>query len=105
MRGPLSLFRLPTFRIVWGSTLAAAGGQWMERVISAWLALGLGGDAIAVGATLAVRLVPFVLFGLVAGTVADRFSRRSVLMAVAATAALLSLSLAILFARGQAELA
>jgi predicted MFS family arabinose efflux permease len=76
----------------------------MERVISAWLALGLGGDAIAVGATLAVRLVPFVLFGLVAGTVADRVPRRVVLMAVAAAAALLSLALAALFARGEAEL-
>src|SRR5438876_4566262 len=98
MRAAISLFRLPAFRLVWGSTLASAGGQWMERVLSAWLALGLGGDAIAVGATLAVRLIPFVLFGLVAGTVADRFSRRWVLMAVAAAAALLSLALAILFA-------
>jgi hypothetical protein len=76
----------------------------MERVISAWLALGLGGDAIAVGATLAVRLIPFVLFGLVAGTIADRVPRRVVLMAVAAAAALLSLALALLFARGEAEL-
>jgi predicted MFS family arabinose efflux permease len=104
MRGALELFRQPTFRIVWGSSLAAAGGQWMERVISAWLALGLGGDAIAVGATLAVRVVPFVLFGLVAGTVADRVSRRVVLMAVAACASLLSLTLAALFAGGEAEL-
>src|SRR5262245_36342481 len=104
MRASLSLFQLPPFRVAWASTLAAAGAQWMERVISAWLALGLGGDAIAVGATLAVRLVPFVLFGLVAGTVADRVPRRVVLMAVAATATLLSLVLAALFARGEAEL-
>jgi MFS family permease len=104
MRATLSLLRLPTFRVVWGSTLAGAGAQWMERVISAWLALGLGGDAIAVGATLAVRLVPFVLFGLVAGTIADRVPRRVVLMAVAGAAALLSLALAALFARGEAEL-
>ena len=51
MRAAISLFRRPAFRMVWGSTLASAGGQWMERVLSAWLALGLGGDAIAVGAT------------------------------------------------------
>jgi MFS family permease len=104
MRPDLSPFRRQPFRLAWASTLAGAGGQWMERVISAWLALGLGGDAIAVGATLAVRLVPFVLFGLVAGTVADRVPRRIVLMAVAATATALSLSLAALFARGDAEL-
>jgi MFS family permease len=105
MRSALALFRVPSFPIVWGSSLASAGAQWMERVISAWLALGLGGDAIAVGATLAVRLVPFVLFGLVAGTVSDRVPRRTILMAVAASAALLSLTLAFLFARGDAELA
>src|SRR5215208_7060137 len=88
VRATLGLFRLPAFRVVWASTLAGAGAQWMERVISAWLALGLGGDAIAVGATLAVRLLPFVLFGLVAGTVADRVPRRALLMTVAAAAAL-----------------
>ena len=69
----LAPFRVTAFRIVWASSLAAAGGQWMERVITAWLALGMGGDAVAVGAVLAVRLLPFILFGLVAGTVADRF--------------------------------
>jgi MFS family permease len=97
-------FRVPAFRIVWASSLAAAGGQWMERVISAWLALGLGGDAVAVGAVLAVRLLPFVLLGLVAGTVADRFPRRSVLMAVAGGACVLALALAYLFAGGAARL-
>ena len=104
MRLTLALFRLPAFRMAWGSSLAAAGAQWMERVISAWLALSIGGDAVAVGATLAVRLVPFVLFGLVAGTVADRFPRRTVLMAVAAGATVLSLVLAGLFSSGTAEL-
>jgi MFS family permease len=104
MRMTLGLFRLPAFRMAWGSSLAAAGAQWMERVISAWLALSIGGDAVAVGATLAVRLVPFVLFGLVAGTVADRFPRRTVLMGVAAGATVLSLALAGLFSTGTAEL-
>ncbi|HEV8636348.1 MAG TPA: MFS transporter [Chloroflexota bacterium] len=96
-------FRIPAFRIVWASSLAAAGGQWMERVITAWLALGMGGDAVAVGAVLAVRLLPFILFGLVAGTVADRFSRRTVLMAVAGGATALGLALALLFAGGAAR--
>jgi MFS family permease len=100
----LGLFRSASFRLAWGSSLAAAGGQWMERVLSGWLALSLGGDAVAVGMVLAVRLVPFVLLGLVAGTVADRVSRRRVLMAVATGASALSLFLAWLFASGSAEL-
>jgi MFS family permease len=97
-------FRLPSFRLVWASSLAAAGGQWMERVISGWLALEMGGDAVAVGTVLAVRLLPFVLLGLVAGTVADRFSRRTVLRAVAGGASVLGLALAVLFAGGAARL-
>jgi MFS family permease len=104
VRATLALFRLSAFRTAWSSSLAAAGAQWMERVISAWLALSIGGDAIAVGATLAVRVVPFILFGLVAGTVADRLPRRTVLMSVAGAATLLSLALAALFSTGTAEL-
>jgi len=100
----LTPFRVPAFRIAWASSLAAAGGQWMERVISGWLALEIGGDAVAVGAVLAVRLLPFVLLGLVAGTVADRFSRRTVLMAVAGGATVLALALSYLFAGGAARL-
>src|SRR5688500_7363126 len=104
MRATLALFGAPAFRMAWGSSLAAAGAQRMERVLSAWLALGVGGASVAVGASLPVRPLQLVLCGQGARTIADRLRRRSILMAVAAVATFLCLALAFLFSTGRAEL-
>src|SRR5438067_1308773 len=44
----------------------------MERTATAWLALEAGGGGLAVGLTLAARMLPALMFGLAAGTIADR---------------------------------
>jgi hypothetical protein len=63
-------FRFPTFRRLWCSSLAATGAQGMERTATAWLALEAGGGAFAVGLIFAARMLPSLLFGLAAGTLA-----------------------------------
>jgi MFS family permease len=70
--------------------MVSSAGFWMDQVATGWLALEVGGDPRAVGTVLALRLLPFLLFGIVAGTVADRFPRRSILLVVGALAALLA---------------
>jgi MFS family permease len=75
--GPL---RLPSFRLLWCSRLLSSMGFWMDNVATGWLALQIGGGPAAVGTIFALRLLPFLLFGIVSGTVADRFPRRSVLI-------------------------
>lgn len=55
----------------------------MERTTTAWLVLQLGGGALAVGLAFAARSLPSLLFGLAAGTAADRMDRRQQLLAVA----------------------
>ena len=55
----------------------------MERTTTAWLVLQLGGGALAVGLVFAARSVSGLLFGLAAGTLADRVDRRRQLLAVA----------------------
>ena len=76
-------FRSVAFRQLWGSSLASAGAQGMERTATAWLALEAGGGAFAVGLVFAARMLPSLLLGLVAGTVADRAGRSRQLLAVA----------------------
>ena len=44
----------------------------MERTATAWLALEVGGGAVAIGLIFAARMLPSLLFGLLAGTIADR---------------------------------
>lgn len=78
----MSPWQLPAFRWLWCSTLASTAGQGMERTATAWLALQAGGGAFAVGLVLAARMLPSLLFGLAAGTVADRIDRRRQLLAV-----------------------
>ena len=72
------------FRWLWFSTGMASGGNLMERTATAWLALQSGGGALAVGLVFAARSLPSLLFGLAAGTIADRADRRKLLMLVAA---------------------
>jgi MFS family permease len=61
----------------------------MERTATAWLALEVGGGAFAVGLIFAARMLPSLLFGLAAGTIADRADRARQLLAVAGAAMLL----------------
>lgn len=100
MHNRLGAFRSRYFRLVWCSSLASAGAQWMERVATGWLALETGGGALGVGVVLAARMLPSLLLGLAAGTIADRLDRRRLLMAVAAGGAVLDVTLGLLVGFG-----
>ncbi|MGH2460650.1 MAG: MFS transporter [Chloroflexota bacterium] len=93
-------FQSRTFRMVWCSSLATAGAQWMERVATGWLALETGGSALGVGAVLAARMLPSLLLGLTTGAIADRLDRRRMLMGVAAGGSLLTLALGLIVRSG-----
>lgn len=82
-------FRSATFRRLWYSSVASSGAQGMERTATAWLTLEVGGGAVAVGLTFAARMLPSLIFGLVAGTIADRIDRSRQLLAVAIAGLLL----------------
>jgi MFS family permease len=72
----------------------------MERTATAWLALEAGGGAFAVGLIFAARMLPSLLFGLAAGTIADRADRARQLLAVAGAALLLMASFGWLIGTG-----
>ena len=86
-------FRIAAFRWLWASTTAATAAQGMERTATAWLALEAGGGALGVGAVFAARMLPSLLLGLPAGTIADRNDRRRQLLAVALAALPMMLAL------------
>ena len=58
----------------------------MERTATAWLTLEAGGGAFGVGLVFAARMLPSLLGGLAAGTIADRSDRARQLMGVALAA-------------------
>ncbi len=82
-------FRSPAFRRLWCSGLATMAARGMEHTTTAWLALEAGGGAFGVGFIFAARMLPFLLFGLAAGTIADRADRPRQLLLVAGSGLLL----------------
>src|SRR5262245_6545796 len=65
----------------------------MQRVAQDWLVLALTGSAGALGITTGLQFLPILLFSPMAGVIADRFAKRSVMMitqsAMGITAAIL----------------
>ena len=90
------------FRWLWCSSVAIALATGMERTATAWLALQVGGGGL-VGLLLAARMLPPLLFGLAAGTIADRIDRPRQLMGVALAALPLAAAFGWVAANGRAE--
>ena len=91
------------FRWLWFSTGMTSGGNLMERTATAWLALQSGGGAFAVGLVFAAHSLPSLLFGLAAGTIADRVDRRKLLVVVAAAVSALMAFIGWLADRGNVQ--
>jgi MFS family permease len=59
----------------------SVSGTWMQNVALAWLVVELTHSPLAVGALAFCRFIPFTIFGLVAGVVADRLDNRKLVIA------------------------
>ena len=90
-----SLRRHRNYRIFFTGQLVSLAGTWMQNVALAWLVIELSGSALAIGALAFWRFVPFTLFGLVAGVVADRIESRKLVMITQAAAMAISIALAV----------
>src|SRR4026208_726616 len=76
-----SLRRHRNYRIFFPGPVAPLAGTWMQNIALAWLVIELSGSPLAIGALAFWRFVPFTIFGLVAGVVADRIESRKLVMA------------------------
>jgi MFS family permease len=81
--GYLQVFReCPDFRRLFAARTISLLGDWFSLIaIVALLRETVGSDSRALGGVLILRLLPFFLAGPVAGVVADRFSRKLVMVA------------------------
>lgn len=99
-----SLGRHRNYRIFFAGQLVSLAGSWMQNVAIAWLVLELSGSPLAVGVLMFWRFIPFTIFGLAAGVVADRVDTRRLVMATQGSALLVSVALAIVTLTGTATL-
>lgn len=77
---PYAAFRQPNFRFYVSGNIIATIGQQMQTVAVGWELYERTGSALALGGVGLVQVLPIVLLTLPAGHVADRYSRRRVLM-------------------------
>ncbi len=69
------------FRLLWYGQLSQAGTLWAEQVTRSWLAFELTGSAFQLGLLQVVRGVSALLLGMWGGVLADRFDKKTLLMA------------------------
>lgn len=98
-----TLRKYPDFRVLWLGTVGTMLGQWVQFAAQGYLVFHLTRSPFQVGAVGFVAGVSSVGMSPFAGTITDRFSRRSVLMWVTALSAIVALALALLVATGAIE--
>lgn len=95
-----SVWRDRSFVLLWvGETVSFTGTQ-ISRVVLPILVFQLTGSAIQTSVLLAIQTTPYLLFGLLAGAMADRFDRRVIMVAFNVLNALVIACIPVLSALG-----
>jgi MFS family permease len=97
VRRTFGSLRTRNYRLFATGQVISNTGTWMQRVAQDWLVLDLTHNSgTALGITTGLQFLPLLLFSLWGGVVADRYSKRGVLMATQASMGALALVLGVL---------
>ena len=91
-----SLRRHRNYRLFFTGQLVSLVGTWMQNIALAWFVVELTHSPVAVGFLAFCRFIPFTIFGLVAGVVADRFDNRRLVMVTQTASMIVALALTVL---------
>jgi MFS family permease len=93
LRRSFDSLSVPNYRRYFAGQVVSLSGNWMQMIAEIWLILELTGSGVAVGATTALQFLPILLFGAWGGLLADRFSKRRLLIVTQALMVLPALGL------------
>src|ERR1700752_4194436 len=79
--------RSSSFRALWLAAMVGLTGAWFQTVGEQWLLVSRPQASILVSIVQVATALPYVLFGLVAGVLADILDRRLILITVQLTVA------------------
>jgi MFS family permease len=96
VKTPWSPFRHKTFTVIWTATVVSNIGSWMYSAASAWLMTSLNPLPLAVSLVQVASTLPYCLFALPAGALADILDRRRLLIFGEVLGAVFSAALAAL---------
>ncbi|MDH4028695.1 MAG: MFS transporter [Nitrospirota bacterium] len=95
-----SALRHRNFRLFWFGQLISLTGTWMHQAAQGWLVFKLTNSPFYLGLAGTAFSAPVLLFTLAGGVMADRHSKRKIMLAAHTALMFLSLALAILVATG-----
>ncbi|MCY0906519.1 MFS transporter [Arthrobacter sp. H14-L1] len=102
-RQTFSSLKVRNFRIFATAHMVAVIALWMQRIAQDWLVLQLSGSVTAVGITVAMQFAPSLLLMPLGGMIADRYSKRMILMISQGAAGALALAMAVLALTGSIQ--
>lgn len=88
------------FRWFWIGLLISVNGTWMQNAAQGWLVYELTGSPLYLGIVGACGTLPILLLSLPAGVLADRWSKRRIVLVTQSIAALQAATLAVLVYTG-----
>ncbi|MDQ2742723.1 MAG: MFS transporter [Chloroflexota bacterium] len=103
MSATMPALRSRDFRLFWFGQLVSLSGTWIQSVAQQWLVLKLTGSAFDLGLVTTVQFTPLLLISLISGAVADRVSKRNLLLVTQVISGLLAVLLGMLVATGTVQ--
>jgi len=91
------------YRVYFVGTLVGQTGTWMQTVTQSWLVLQLTNSPFLLGLTSTLQFGPILLLSIFTGVLADRVSRRTLLLVTQSTQCVLALTLGALAWSGHAR--
>ncbi len=78
--GPFAAFRYRDYRLFWINLFLSNIGTWMQITAVSWLLFKLTGSPLKLGINGLFRAIPIIGFGIISGTIVDRFDRKKLLL-------------------------
>jgi MFS family permease len=91
--------RHPEYRLLWIGNVFSSMATWMDQVTRGWLIYELTNSSFQLGLVRGVQALPILLLSPIAGSTADRYSRKAqVMVALVVDGLLYGLLAALIFA-------
>ncbi len=98
-----SSLKIRNYRVFASANLLAVIAVWMQRVAQDWMVLELSGSVTAVGITVFMQFIPSLVLMPLGGILADRYSKRLILMISQGSAGVLAAIMAVLALTGHLQ--
>ncbi len=90
----IQTFRSHNFRMLWTSSVAAHMSVGIQQVLLGWISYDISESIVFVGLIFALRQVPFVVGGMIAGILSDIIDRKFLIIFTSTLLAIISLAVA-----------